>query len=334
MASPPQIPGSRDAAAQSSVRLLDEHDRRVVVLDAASRQGAGEPASLQTMRRGRGWSRARRTLAAALIVLGVLALADAIVTLVWQEPLSALYARLRQDHLSGVLRKEERASPTAAEHGALARLASERARIRYLAASLQRHAGDGDPVGRIRIPRIGANFVVVYGTSTAALQSGPGVFPETLLPGRGGTTAIAGHRTTYLAPFRHIDELRRGNSITLEMPYAHFTYRVTGSRVVAPTDVGAAVDYVGYPRLVLSACTPLFSAAKRILVFARLVRTTPVHAARTHAARTHASRTQGSRRTRAARGTPLPRRLTTGARSRSAPPPGRGRRATLAPAGP
>ena len=66
----------------------------------------------------------------------------------------------------------------------------------------------------------------------------------------------------------------------LNMPYAHFTYTVTGERVVAPTDVGAAVANVGYSRLVLSACTPLFSAAKRLLVYARLTRTVPKGAAR------------------------------------------------------
>jgi hypothetical protein len=95
-----------------------------------------------------------------------------------------------------------------------------------------------------------------------------------------GTTAIAGHRTTYLAPFRHIDALHAGNRIELDMPYAHFTYTVLGTRVVSPSDVEAAVGGVGYTRLVLSACTPLFSAAKRLLVFARLTRTTPVGAAR------------------------------------------------------
>ena len=61
----------------------------------------------------------------------------------------------------------------------------------------------------------------------------------------------------------------------LDMPYAHFTYTVTGKRVVAPTDVQAAVGNVGYSRLVLSACTPLFSAAKRLLIYARLTRTVP-----------------------------------------------------------
>ncbi len=224
--------------------------------------------------------RALRALAVAMIVLGALALADAVVTLVWQEPFSALYALLRQDRLSGELRSVERVPPTPTELRTLAGLADERRRIAYLAEELDRHTAPGGPVGRIEIPRIGASYVVVKGAGDEELKSGPGVYPETPFPGAGQTTAIAGHRTTYLAPFRHIDELRAGNTIGLRMPYAQFAYVVTGSRVVAPTDVEAAVANVGYSRLVLSACTPLFSAAKRLLVFARLVRVTPRGAAR------------------------------------------------------
>jgi sortase A len=223
---------------------------------------------------------ALRALALALVLLGALALIDAGVTLVWQEPLSALYGKLRQDHLSGALRKVERAPPTPVERRTLASLPSERRRIAFLARELQRHAGAGSAVGRILIPRIGASYVVVKGTSTSDLQGGPGIYSETAFPGLPGTTAIAGHRTTYLAPFRHIDALRPGSRILLYMPYAHFTYTVIGQQVVAPTDVRAAVDDVGYSRLVLSACTPLFSAAKRLLVFAHLTRTVPVGAAR------------------------------------------------------
>jgi sortase A len=305
--------GADLAPDEAAVRLLDEHERRVVVLklDAVSREAPGEAAG-EASRPGGGKSRpALRALALALILLGALALADAAVTLLWQEPFSALYAKLRQDHLSGVLRKEERAHPTPAERQALARVSSERARVALLASSLQRHAHVGAPVGRIRIPRIGISFVVVNGTSTSALESGPGVLPETVFPGRGGTTAIAGHRTTYLAPFRHIDELRPGNRIMLDMPYARFTYTVIGSAVVPPTDVHAAVDRVGYSRLVLSACTPLFSAAKRLLVFARLRHTTPVGG----------GRQAGLRALGAAAGAAQAGAATSGARTRPALPP-------------
>ncbi len=216
----------------------------------------------------------------ALIALGALALIDAGVTLVWQEPLSALYAKLRQDHLSGTLRAAERAAPTPVQRRVLASLPDERRRIAFLASELERHASGGSAVGRIVIPRIDASYVVVKGTDTSDLESGPGIYSETNFPGVGGTTAIAGHRTTYLAPFRHIDALRPGNRILLNMPYAHFIYTVIAQRVVAPTDVGAAVANVGYSRLVLSACTPLFSAEKRLLVYARLTSTVPEGAAR------------------------------------------------------
>jgi sortase A len=230
--------------------------------------------------RRQGAARALRSLAVLMILVGALALLDAVVTLVWQEPISALYATLRQDHLSGALSKVEHAAPTPVERRALASLRDERARIAFLAGELERHAGNGSPVGRIVIPELGASYVVVNGTDTEDLKSGPGIYAETSFPGISGTTAIAGHRTTYLAPFRNIDALEPGNHILVHMPYARFTYTVTAQRVVAPSDVQAAVANVGYTRLVLSACTPLFSAEKRLLVYARLTRTVPVGAAR------------------------------------------------------
>jgi sortase A len=235
--------------------------------------------------RSAGSRRALRALGIVLILAGTLALIDAGVTLMWQEPFSALYAKLRQDHLSGALSKVEHAAPTVAEAQALVDLSEVRQRVAVLAGGLQGRAKDGSPVGRIHIPRIGADFVVVKGTSTSDLESGPGVYPETVFPGMAGTTAIAGHRTTYLAPFRHVDQLRHGSLIQLNMPYAHFTYTVIEKRVVAPTDVRAAIGNVGYSRLVLSACTPLFSAAKRLLIYARLTRTVPVGAGRVPVAR-------------------------------------------------
>ncbi len=201
-------------------------------------------------------------------------------TLLWQEPITALIASIHQGELSSDLSRAERAPRRRPSSTALAGFATERRRIAYLAETFERHAGNGSAVGRIVIPRIGASYVVVKGTDTGDLESGPGVYSDTRFPGVGGTTAIAGHRTTYLAPFRHIDSLSSGDRILVQMPYAHFTYTVTGRKVVAPTDVQAAVASVGYTRLVLSACTPLFSAAKRLLVYARLTRTVPVGAAR------------------------------------------------------
>jgi sortase A len=221
-----------------------------------------------------------RALAVLLIAVGGLALLDGAITLLWQEPISALIAKIHQGELSSDLSRIEQAAPSTAEVHALAGLATERRRISFLAGVTEHQASNGSAVGRIVIPRIGASFVVVKGTDTGDLESGPGIYSATSFPGRTRTTAIAGHRTTYLAPFRHIDSLHRGDLIHLNMPYAHFTYTVVAHRVVPPTDFQAAVANVGYARLVLSACTPLFSAAKRLLVYGRLTRIVPVGPAR------------------------------------------------------
>jgi sortase A len=270
--------GGETSRTQDAVRIVDEHDRRVIALaPAPERLRERRPHSKP---RGPRSARALRALAYALLAIGALTVIDAGVTLVWQEPITALYAKLQQDRLGGDLRAIERTAPTPLERRALASLPDERRRIAFLARRLERRSGLGSAVGRIVIPRLGASYVVVKGTDTEALKSGPGIYPETRFPGIAGTTAIAGHRTTYLAPFRHIDSLRAGDRILLYMPYAHFTYTVIDQRVVAPGDVAAAVSRVGYSRLVLSACTPLFSAAQRLLVYASLTRTVPVGAGR------------------------------------------------------
>src|SRR5438270_2941682 len=218
--------------------------------------------------------RTLRALSTVLIVAGALLLVDSGLTLAWQEPITALYTKLRQDSLAGDLRALERSRPTPLQLQALSRLNSEQQRIAFLARALKRTAHRGSAVGRIHIPHIGANFVLVNGTDAASLRDGPGLYPSNPFPGDPGTVAIAGHRTTYLAPFRHIDSLRPGDQIMLEMPYGRFIYHVEGKRIVSPTDV-SVVRPVGYERLVLSACHPLFSAAQRIIVFARLTLIVP-----------------------------------------------------------
>ena len=104
---------------------------------------------------------------------------------------------------------------------------------------------------------------------TRRLRIGPGHYSGTALPGAGTTVGIAGHRTTYLAPFRRIDRLEGGDEITLEMPYATFTYSVDKARVVEPTQVGV-VRKRKRERLVLTTCHPAYSAAQRYVVFADL----------------------------------------------------------------
>jgi sortase A len=216
-----------------------------------------------------------RALSTVLIAIGALVLADAAATLLWQEPITALQTRLRQDSLAGDLHRLQARGPTRLEARALTGLDGDRRRIAFLARSLQRRTAAGDAIGRLRIPRIGADFVLVKGSDPADLRSGPGTYDGTPLPGVAGTAAIAGHRTTYLAPFRHLDDLRPRDRITVEMPYATFTYRVERTRIVA-ADALWILRRTGYDRLVLSACHPLFSAAQRIVVFARLAAVVPL----------------------------------------------------------
>jgi sortase A len=218
--------------------------------------------------------RALRVLANVLIVGGVLLLADGVATLLWEEPLSSLYARVQQGRLEDRLEELERRGPPDSERRVLARLPDARRRLRFAARSARRRLQEGDPVGRIRAKAIGLDEVVVHGTGGAELRNGPGHYAETSLPGAGGTVAVAGHRTTYGAPFRHVDDLEPGARVELELPYGRFTYRVERTRILAPTATWV-IRRVAYDRLVLTACHPLYSAAERIVVFARLERAVP-----------------------------------------------------------
>lgn len=225
-------------------------------------------------------ARFARALAWMLISLGALALADAAVTLVWQEPFSALYATVRQSDLEGELHEIESKAPTLHEEQALERERDERHRVLLLARNMEAKVHLGSAIGRIDIPKIGSDFVLIDGTGTSELEAGPGLYskhayPGVSFPGVPGTTAIAGHRTTFLEPFKHIAELRRGEHIYITMPYARFTYTILGERAVLPTQTGIVVARKGYTRLVLSSCTPEFSAEKRLLVFAKLSEVQP-----------------------------------------------------------
>jgi sortase A len=215
-----------------------------------------------------------RALSTALIVSGTLLLADAGATLLWQEPVSGVYSHVQQGELQSKLDTLDRLRPTPVEQRALKRLPDPTRRLAFSARSLDRRTDDGDPVGKLLIDRIGLSSVVVEGTDAGDLRKGPGHYPGTPLPGQRGTVAIAGHRTTYGAPFRKIDKVRPRDEIVLVMPYGRFTYRVERTRIVPPTAVWVT-QRVSYDRLILSACHPLYSAAKRIVVFAKLVKSAP-----------------------------------------------------------
>jgi sortase A len=214
---------------------------------------------------------ALRTLSSILIVSGALLLADAALTVLWQEPLSALYASREQGRLEDELADIERAPLAAVDRRAIGRLADPGRRLAFSARALRRRTRPGAPLGRLRMPAIGTSDVFVEGTGSSDLRKGPGHYPATPLPGQRGTVAIAGHRTTYGAPFHDLDDLEEGDEIEVEMPYGRFSYRVERTRIVDDEDV-SVLRRVGYDRLVLTACHPLYSAAERVVAFARFVR--------------------------------------------------------------
>jgi sortase A len=221
----------------------------------------------------------------ALITAGLLVIADVGITLAYQEPLSSIYSSIKQGEKESQLESLESEFLTQSDVQQIdqakdtkdrkAREQAITANISQLAQRLVDESKPGDALGRIEAPGMdGLNMVFVQGTDEASLELGPGHYPETAMPGQGKTVAIAGHRTTYLAPFRHIDSLSHGDKITLKMPYGTFTYSVQKSEIVDPSDVGV-IHETGYERLVLSACNPLYSAAQRYIIFAKLVKTAP-----------------------------------------------------------
>jgi sortase A len=127
----------------------------------------------------------------------------------------------------------------------------------------------GEAVAIIRIPRIGVDKAVVNGVGVPDLQKGPGHYPNTPLPGQPGNAAIAGHRTTYGAPFFRLDELGPGDPIFVTTRQGKFLYEVTASQKVKPTDV-QVIDPTPDNRLTLTTCNPRFSAAQRLVVTASL----------------------------------------------------------------
>jgi sortase A len=186
-----------------------------------------------------------RFVASVMMVSGILLISDAAATLLWQEPVSAYFSQRQQVKL-------------------------EKALVDPPARVVRKEPLRGDALGKLLIPSIGVSEYVVEGTDADNLRKGPGHYPDTPLPGQRGTVAVAGHRTTYGAPFRKLNDLKRGDRIVFELPYGTFVYRVDKTQIVDDSALWVTRP-VGHPQLVLTACHPLYSAAQRIVAFARLV---------------------------------------------------------------
>lgn len=211
-----------------------------------------------------------RILGTLLIVAGIATLAWAFAVWRWEDPFTSLYTAYEQRGLSSGL--EERFAsytPAIEEPETL-----EPAEIAAEARRYRRATNTGDGIGRIEVPRLGVNMVLVYGTDPATLKRGPGLDPRTFFPGQNRLVYVAGHRTTYAAPFSRIESLQNGDVIRVEMPYGTFTYTVTTSRIVAATDL-SVLKSKRYEQIALQACHPRFFASHRWITYGRLTKFDP-----------------------------------------------------------
>ncbi|MGH2668290.1 MAG: sortase [bacterium] len=210
-----------------------------------------------------------RALSTLLLAGGVGLLGWALLVWQWQDPFTYLLMQREQRALAQ--RYEERlAAYRPSTQGVAASVATVAAEARrYRLAS-----GRGEAIARLRVPKLDLNLVVVNGTDKQTLKTGPGRHLSTFMPGEGELSYVAGHRTTYGAPFSHIDKLKRGDRVTVQLPYARFEYAVTGRRIVPATYV-QALESRGREELALQACWPRFFASQRIIVYAKPVKVTP-----------------------------------------------------------
>jgi len=209
----------------------------------------------------------RHRLGTLLLVIGVGVLAWAATVYFWKDPFTTAYTAYEQRQLASNLDGQfdswrPNREPVSESGEPTKRDDVSREAKRYRLASK-----DGNAIARIRIPRLDLNLVVVNGTSVSDLRRGPGRHLDTYMPGEHELVYIAGHRTTYGAPFGDINELQPGDTITLELPYATIVYRVTRHRIVDDNDV-SVLESPHDEQLVLQACHPRFFASQRYLVYA------------------------------------------------------------------
>jgi sortase A len=210
-------------------------------------------------------------LGTLLAVAGVLTLGWALLVWQWQDPFTALYTTWKQHQLASQYDKRARTFTTTISGPTVK---AERASIAREAKRYRLSSKRGQVIGRIRVPRMGINMLLVNGTDHDTLKKGPGRDGRTFMPGENRLVYIAGHRTTYLAPFSHIDRLRRGDRVTIEVPYATFIYAVTRHRIVKSTDL-SVLRSPRHELVELQACHPRFFATHRYIAYAKLLRVEP-----------------------------------------------------------
>jgi LPXTG-site transpeptidase (sortase) family protein len=227
-----------------------------------------------------------RRVANWMIILSVVALVGIVLYFVGTWLYAAHAQSALRDELAaenpGLAAAEQSVQPSAfVSAETAAALEAEAARLRQLA--LLKEAADaykaengghvGRAIGEIVIPAIGVESVMVEGgaesESERYLRKGPGHWPETRFPGQVGSVVVSGHRSTYGAPFRKLDELKPGDEVRVTMPYAVLQYEVSQVIIVKPEEVGKVADR-GIEMLSLVACHPLYSAQQRIIAQCKL----------------------------------------------------------------
>jgi len=212
-----------------------------------------------------------RLFGTLLTIAGVLTLLWALVVWQWQDPFTALYTTWKQHQLASQYDKRTSSFKPAISGDTQA---AEKASIAREAKSYRLNSARGEVIGRLRVPRMGVNMLLVNGTDHETLKKGPGRDLRTFMPGENRLVYIAGHRTTYLAPFSHIDRLRSGDRVTIEVPYGTFIYSVTGHRIVKSTDL-SVLRSPQHELVELQACHPRFFASHRYIAYAKLLRVEP-----------------------------------------------------------
>lgn len=224
-------------------------------------------ATLSSMRR------LARLSGIVLATLGVLTLVWVVVVWRWQDPFTALYTTWEQHELAQQLQKELESPPGPKFVRGESPAAAAR-NVKLDAAHFRHSAREGQAIGRIIITRLGLNMVLVNGTDESSLERGPGRDLRSYMPGQNRLVYIAGHRTTFLAPFSNINQIRPGDLIRIEMPYATFVYRAFRHQIVPSNDL-SVLKSPRHEVLVLQACNPRFFATQRYLVYAHLTSVDP-----------------------------------------------------------
>lgn len=218
--------------------------------------------------------RTLRILGTLMIVAGLALLGWAVTVWQWQDPFTAILHSRDQRALTQTFERELQRQrpvqiPTSAEPSGPSASQVRKAVARSARAWRQR-SKQGDAIARMRIPRLGLAEIVVNGTDTNSLKRGPGRYLGTAMPGEGQLVYIAGHRTTYGAPFANIDDLRRGDRVFLELPYGTIEYAITGHRIVDDEEL-SVLESKGFEQLALQACHPRFFATQRYIAYAKPV---------------------------------------------------------------